>query len=179
MHRKVYLLHDGRMTLHRPLHLLEEHEYDVTYENPDRILRIHSALRALERRLCTYRPWDNRFLKLECIAVDRQTVQLVHSAEHYDKLYQTQFLSDEELMKLTEKEEDLYYNRYTFEAASLACGGVVQCVEHVTSNFRETTRAIALVRPPGHHAVRDSAMGEEPLLLSLPRVAIMCDSTNH
>ena len=94
MHKKVYLCHDGRMVLHCPLHLDpdrdDEDYYNVTYENPDRIIRIYCALRALEGRLSRCMPWRTRFLKLDCIPAHRQAVQLVHSKEHYDRLYQTQ-----------------------------------------------------------------------------------------
>jgi histone deacetylase 6 len=73
-------------------------------------------------------------------------------------MYRTQFLSDEELMEM-KVDGDLYYSRFTFLAATMAVGGVIQCTDMVTSSFSESTRAIALVRPPGHHAEKDAAGG--------------------
>ena len=147
--KQVYLLHDGRMTLHRPLRLYEN-EDDVTYENPDRIIRIYDRLVDLERKLYKdEKPvgWNcGGFIKVgfKCDSTAyRQSILQVHSKEHYDALYRTQFMSDEELLALTESSEDLYFNNYTFQAAVTACGGVIQCVEEVTSPFSETTRAIA------------------------------------
>ena len=45
----------------------------------------------------------------------------------------------------------------SYEAAIYAAGGVIAAVDAVMSN--KVTYAFALVRPPGHHAVRDAAMG--------------------
>ena len=45
----------------------------------------------------------------------------------------------------------------SYEAALYAAGGVLVAVEAVMK--REVGNAFALVRPPGHHAVRDRAMG--------------------
>jgi acetoin utilization deacetylase AcuC-like enzyme len=45
----------------------------------------------------------------------------------------------------------------SYEAASYAAGGVLAAVEAVMK--REVDNAFALVRPPGHHATHDRAMG--------------------
>jgi acetoin utilization deacetylase AcuC-like enzyme len=45
----------------------------------------------------------------------------------------------------------------SYDAAIYAAGGVIAAVDAVMSN--KATYAFALVRPPGHHAVRSSAMG--------------------
>lgn len=45
----------------------------------------------------------------------------------------------------------------SFEIAQLAAGGTIRAVESVLSG--EIANAYALVRPPGHHAERDRAMG--------------------
>lgn len=45
----------------------------------------------------------------------------------------------------------------TWEAACMAAGGTIECVKAVLSG--DVDNAYAFVRPPGHHAERDSAMG--------------------
>lgn len=45
----------------------------------------------------------------------------------------------------------------SYEAAIYAAGGVISAVNAVISG--DVTYSFALVRPPGHHAVRDAAMG--------------------
>ena len=175
MTTQVYLLFDERMALHRPIPDPENPDY-YPFENPDRIFKVYGRLLDLERRLTRNIPDEDvpdehipRFLEFPCKPVDRETVELAHTREHYDWLYHTAFMSDGALRRLTDP-DDLYVCQSTFLASSLACGGVVECVNAVTrdnfqdldnsSNNNNITRAIALVRPPGHHAERDEAMGK-------------------
>jgi len=166
MTTKVYLLHDSRMALHHPLPSLQkkdrdsDDDYDAApFENSDRIAAIYNKLLNLEVRLLLTSQWmfsnhesQRRFLELECKPVSRETVELVHSSTHFDEMRETQFMSETELRDMAVP-YDLYFNHFTFLAASLACGGVVQCVDAVTNDNAETMRAIAVVRPPGHHAM--------------------------
>jgi histone deacetylase 6 len=172
MPTSVYLLFDERMTLHRPIGTNFEPErfYEQDAENsnsdsfvaerPARIIALYHALLELEQRPLFQEP-HQRFLPLECKPASKETICLAHSAEHYQRMKATSNLSDDKLREL-DVENDLYFCRDTFFAATLACGGVVQCVDAVTEAFRTevgSTRAIALVRPPGHHALRDEPMG--------------------
>jgi acetoin utilization deacetylase AcuC-like enzyme len=52
---------------------------------------------------------------------------------------------------------DTYTSPESFEIARLAAGAAIDGVERVLAGSHR--RAIALVRPPGHHAERDRAMG--------------------
>ena len=172
MPTQVYLLFDERMALHRPIYNPENPDY-FPMEHPDRIFRCYGRLLDLEMRLARSVEDDDasnelvpRFVEFPCKPVDRATVELVHSREHYDWLFHTAFMSEERLRQLTNP-DDLYICQSTFLAASLACGGVVDCVNKVTEDKeteddgnRKITRAIALVRPPGHHAEKNEAMGE-------------------
>lgn len=101
-----------------------------------------------------------RFIPLECIPASRETICHVHSEEHYEFMKRLSTLSDKALDELTNDLEDLYFCRDTFGAALLAVGGCVGAVNAVTAPFCATRRAMALVRPPAHHATRDAAMGE-------------------
>ncbi len=53
---------------------------------------------------------------------------------------------------------DTYTSPHSYEVACLAAGAAVDAVDHVLDGA-PGTRAIALVRPPGHHAERSRAMG--------------------
>jgi acetoin utilization deacetylase AcuC-like enzyme len=53
---------------------------------------------------------------------------------------------------------DTYTSPDSFDVARLAAGAAVTAVEHVLRSGRGA-RALALVRPPGHHAERNRAMG--------------------
>ncbi len=52
---------------------------------------------------------------------------------------------------------DTIVSRRSYDAALLAAGGAILAVNHVHAN--PGARAFALVRPPGHHATADTAMG--------------------
>ena len=57
----------------------------------------------------------------------------------------------------TTLDPDTSANAHSFESAVRAAGGVISCVEAVVRGG--LTAAFALVRPPGHHAEADRAMG--------------------
>jgi acetoin utilization deacetylase AcuC-like enzyme len=52
---------------------------------------------------------------------------------------------------------DTFANAFTYRAAQLACGSVIAVTQAVVSGASD--RGVALVRPPGHHAEPDAAMG--------------------
>jgi acetoin utilization deacetylase AcuC-like enzyme len=60
--------------------------------------------------------------------------------------------------RATALDPDTYTSPETFEVACLAAGAGVMAVEHVLDGPKGT-RAFAMVRPPGHHAERNRAMG--------------------
>ena len=164
MATKVYLAFDERMALHKPLPEplaegdLSGDDTPSAFENCNRIFAIHKKLLQLQAN-DIYR----RFIEIPCIPAKRETIELCHTPEHYDNMERTMSMSDEEL-RLMAVPNDLYFCKDTFMAAKLAVGGVVECVNAVTSERRRTNRAIALVRPPGHHAEKDEAMGKSILL---------------
>ena len=53
---------------------------------------------------------------------------------------------------------DTYTSPETYDVACLAAGAAVLAVDHVLDGA-DGTRALVLVRPPGHHAERNRAMG--------------------
>jgi len=161
----------------------KENQEDPNFvcERPARILACYDALQNLENALVSAERHSlgdggmtsddakeetfsvrRRFLELTVKPAKRKTIELVHSPELYEWLRGTRDLSNEALQKLTDDMEDLYFCPETFLAARLAVGACVGCVNAVTnaSTANPSTRAIAVVRPPGHHAGRDEAMGK-------------------
>jgi acetoin utilization deacetylase AcuC-like enzyme len=81
--------------------------------------------------------------------VTRQELERVHDAAYLDEIAAT-------AGRPAMLDDDTFTSPASFEIAGLAAGATVQAAEHALDTG-ET--AFALVRPPGHHAERDRAMG--------------------
>ena len=80
----------------------------------------------------------------------REQLLRVHSAEHVRRIAETTGTS-------VALDPDTYTSPDTYEVALLSAGAGVEMVERVLGG--KDQRALALVRPPGHHAERNRAMG--------------------
>ncbi len=80
----------------------------------------------------------------------REQLARVHAAGYLRRV-------DEAAGQSVAFDPDTYTSPETVEIARLAAGASVDAVERVLGGTR--SRAFALVRPPGHHAERDRAMG--------------------
>ena len=83
-------------------------------------------------------------------AATREQLARVHSDEHLRRMAET-------VGRSVALDPDTYTSPETYEVALLAAGAGVEVVERVLGG--EGRRALALVRPPGHHAERSRAMG--------------------
>ncbi|MCI0585985.1 MAG: histone deacetylase [Planctomycetes bacterium] len=111
-------------------------------ENPGRLRAIHEDLDARP-------PRGTRFAAPREATPDE--LERVHHASHIERMAQTAGGG------LTPLDMDTATSERSYEVALLAAGSVVQATELVVAG---TARgAFALVRPPGHHAERDRAMG--------------------
>lgn len=114
------------------------------FESPERILRCHQLLNASGRigDLVAISPR---------IATDDE-LRLVHSGEHIAMVRRC-----EQFTEPTEVGEHVSAGPGTWPAAVAAAGAAIAAVEEVVSGHLDS--AYALVRPPGHHASSDIAMG--------------------
>lgn len=83
-------------------------------------------------------------------AVTREQLSRVHDAEYLRRIAETAGQS-------VALDADTFTSPETYDIAHLAAGATIDAVERVMGGAH--TRALALVRPPGHHAERDRAMG--------------------
>lgn len=66
-------------------------------------------------------------------------------------------MPNEVLIQLEKDRDSIYFNNLTFGSAILSTGGAIETCLAVAQ--RQVRNAIAVIRPPGHHAEDDAAMG--------------------
>ncbi|ACS32931.1 histone deacetylase family protein [Thermococcus gammatolerans] len=117
-------------TLYSPI-FLEHRPRDYHPENPDRLLR---AVRALQRL--------NLWKPIEPVPVPEEELLMVHSRDYVE-------LIREKSRAFSYLDPDTYVSPGTWEAALTAFGASQMAVEIA---LKTGGMALALVRPPGHHA---------------------------
>ncbi|TKW35644.2 hypothetical protein SEVIR_2G391201v4 [Setaria viridis] len=140
---RVGLLYDERMRAHATPDG-EDHP-----ENPER-------LRAIWRKL------DDEGVTSRCVLLkakeaEDKYIASVHSQDHIKLMKEISSKNYSSRNKITRKFNSIYFNQGSSESAVLAAGSVIKVAEKVAAG--ELRSSIALVRPPGHHAERDKAMG--------------------
>jgi len=111
----------------------------------------------------------------------REHLLRVHDADYLRQISETAGIA-------AALDPDTYTSPETYEIAKLAAGAAVDAVERVMSGAH--ARAFALVRPPGHHAEHDRAMGfcfynniavaaAHALTLGASRVALVDYDVHH
>ncbi len=82
---------------------------------------------------------------------EKKDILLFHSPEYFEKIAETR---GKELIAFT---ADTHACENTFDAALYATGGLFKAISLVVA--RKLDNAFALIRPPGHHAEKNRAMG--------------------
>ncbi len=134
--RKTAFLYDERFM---------EHETGDRF--PENNARLTATLSHLKQQ-----PWFGDMLHLKANSVDREWLEKIHHSEFIDA---TQQLCEAGARNLNDP--DVRVCSKSYEVATLATGGVLKLVTSVMEG--EVDNGFALVRPPGHHAEADRAMG--------------------
>ncbi len=111
-------------------------------ERPERIMALFDVAKELE---------PPRFKILPPRAAKREEIEGCHSSEYIELLQATSTTNRYAL------DGDTITCRDSFGTALLAAGGFLNMLDAVAAG--EFRNGFALVRPPGHHALRDQAMG--------------------
>jgi acetoin utilization deacetylase AcuC-like enzyme len=114
--------------------------------HPENRRRLETILRVLEEHHMRERL---QFVPAE--PVGRERLERVHTPSYIDLVRR---VSDQGGGHL---DMDTYVRRASYQAALMAAGGVIQATRAVLD--QEVDNAFALVRPPGHHALRGRGMG--------------------
>lgn len=66
-------------------------------------------------------------------------------------------MNEDDLLIIQEQHDSIYFNKYTYNCALLSAGGAIDTCRAVAG--RQLKNAIAVIRPPGHHAECNRPMG--------------------
>jgi len=110
-------------------------------ENPERLVHIYQALDEMGDLLVDIPPRP----------ATREEITAVHDPEYVDRIAATAGVEPHHL------DADTVTSSKTYEVSLLAAGGVLAAIDAVMMG--DLANAFALVRPPGHHAEGDRAMG--------------------
>jgi len=112
-------------------------------ESPERLRAIQAALASHE----TIAGWS----RLAPRRARQEELEMVHRASLVDRVEKAARKAPSYL------DADTVVSARSYETALSAVGGVIECVEAIASG--RLKRGFAFVRPPGHHAEPDKAMG--------------------
>ncbi|XP_077437816.1 protein deacetylase HDAC6 isoform X3 [Vanacampus margaritifer] len=137
------LVYDERMMEH--LNQWDRHHP----EQPQRIFKIfsrHQQLGLVER--CQ---------RIRARLATEEELAMCHTVDHIRQMKSTTTMKSRDLHKLGQEFNSIYINNQSFQSALLAAGSCFNAVDHIMSG--QVRSGVAIVRPPGHHAEKDSACG--------------------
>lgn len=146
-HSKTGFVYDERMLLHFDPHDPEHPE------KPARITSIYDKLRAAELLNRSVRIPIT--IKLSELAPE---IQAIHDLKYCRMVNQTSIINNvDELLQASSKFNSVYFNTSTAIAATVAASATIELCDAIGRGDIEN--GFAIVRPPGHHAEHDEAMG--------------------
>ncbi len=95
--------------------------------------------------------------KVESRYAKDEELNLCHPIEYINDLRSLKSKTINELEELSNNKNSVYYNKKTFECATLSTGCLLSVVDAVCT--KKYTNGVAIVRPPGHHANSTSCSG--------------------
>ena len=117
----------------------------ISFENPHRVKIILDSLK--EWNLIE----NDKITRLNPKVVDESVLKLAHSEYHVESIKRISKLGGGILT------EEVFIAEDTFNLAKKAVGGAIEAMESIIDDKVE--QSFALIRPPGHHALRECASG--------------------
>lgn len=159
--------YDDRMKLHANA------DFGPTPHHPEDPRRIEEIMKMFKKAGLVYTGPDSELLdilketptkymwRIPAREATKQEICTVHTAGHYDWVENLSRMSTRDLralsMQLDQGRASLYVGGMSYEAALLSAGGCIETCKNVAAG--RVKNAFAVIRPPGHHAEYDSAMG--------------------
>jgi acetoin utilization deacetylase AcuC-like enzyme len=111
-------------------------------ESPD---RLRAIIQMLEKD-----DFIRNFERIEPVEATEEEIKYIHDSDYFEQIKETEGRS-------IPLDPDTFACPFSYRTAMLASGGVLSCVDAVLTGH--VINAFAFVRPPGHHAEKDRAMG--------------------
>ena len=115
--------------------------------HPERPDRIRALMQALDH------PDFAALDRVEAPRADRSAIERAHPAAYVDAIYEARPQGD----KMVRLDGDTVMNQGTWDAIDRAAGGACLATDMVLNG--QSANAFVAMRPPGHHAETDTAMG--------------------
>ncbi len=129
--------------IHHPIYL----KHATGIGHPETPMRYEVVMKALEN---DKKLWESLNI-IEAEKVSRGIIQAAHTKEHFNKI-ESAFEDGVEYL-----DADTIVSMHSFDAAVYGAGGACRAVDAVMNG--EAKNAFVAVRPPGHHATGENAMG--------------------
>lgn len=159
--------YDDRMKLHANA------EFSVKPAHPEDPRRIEAIMKELKEAGLIYNGPDSNLkavlessptcwmYRISAREATKEEICLVHLGSHYDWVQNLSTKSSAELREMTavldQGRRSLYVGNLTYEASLISAGGAIETCKHVVAG--NVKNAIAIIRPPGHHAEHNESMG--------------------
>ena len=121
--------------------------HDTGKSHPERAARLTAVLNHLRER-----PWFEQLQTLQATPCDEAWICSVHDIELVRRARKACVDGLNQL-----DTPDVQLSRQSFDTALLAAGGLLQLVDEIV--LGRADNGFALVRPPGHHAEKNAALG--------------------
>jgi len=121
--------------------------HDTGSGHPERSERLASAQEMLEQQ-----PWYSNLKQVDPVVVSRDAIARVHGSQYADRVEQACAAGDPWI-----DTPDVTVSAESYQVALHATGSLLGLVDEVIAGNADN--GFAMVRPPGHHAEFDTAMG--------------------
>ena len=162
------LVFDARMRFHKDQMSADD---DAHPEKPQRIFEIYHQLQEAGLLIDPDQENDSdaesedpeaefKMHRITIRSAEEAEICLVHSPEHFAYVKSCENASLDEIKhrtELGEGESSIYWHNMTFLCALLAAGGAIEAARAVF--FEQVRNAVAIIRPPGHHAEHNRPEG--------------------
>ena len=121
--------------------------HDTGVGHPERSSRLSNAIEHLEQQ-----SWFDSLEQVTARPCDRKWIETIHSSAYINRAMQAC-----DAGKAYVDTPDVAVSADSFQVANLAAGGVLAVADCVVQGV--TQNGFAMIRPPGHHAEQDTALG--------------------